>query len=241
MKAKRFLDISSRVEVREAGDGKRYIEGMIPYNSRSEEMWGFVEVIDPSAFRKTLADGAEVYAFWAHNDSEILASRSAGTLTLDNRAEGLHFSIEVRDTAISEDRWAAVARGDVAGVSFGFIAEREEWDSTVTPNLRTLKEVRLLEISPGVAFPAYPGAQSAAALRSLMAEAGVDPRAALVPKPEPAAPASPEPAVAPPSQAPEDRARAEAEERATLRAKQSAELALICAINGITLNEGGPK
>jgi len=180
-KTKRFLDIGAKIETREA-DGKRFIDGMIPYNSRSEEMWGFVEEISPSAFNKTLSDGSEIFAFWAHNTAEILGSRSAGTLTLDNRAEGLHFSVEMRDSAVSEDRWQAIQRGDVAGVSFGFITEREEWDNSVKPALRTLKEVRLLEISPGVAFPAYPGAQSATAIRSLCDESGVDVAAAVAAK-----------------------------------------------------------
>jgi uncharacterized protein len=212
MKAKRFLDISHKIETRETGDGKRYIEGMIPYGSRSEDLGGFVEIIDRSAFRKTLADGADVFAFWAHNDAEVLASRSAGTLTLDNRDEGLYFSIEMRDGAISEDRWQAVQRGDVSGTSFGFMAERDEWDQAQKPVIRTLKEVRLLEISPGVAFPAYSGAQSGAALRSVVAEA----RSMSIP-----APASPEPIPAPPVQAPED------ETRAAVLADAKKELALL--------------
>ncbi|MCX7023056.1 MAG: HK97 family phage prohead protease [Spirochaetes bacterium] len=210
-KAKRYLDLTSKIKTRKNEDGTRYIDGMIPYNSRSEEMWGFVEMIDPSAFRKTLADGAEVFAFWAHNEGEVLASRSAKTLTMDNRDEGLHFAIEMRDTAISEDRWLAIERGDVNGVSFGFITEREEWDNTVKPNIRTLKEVRLLEISPGVAFPAYPGAQSAAAVRSLVAETGINPIEFLKPKPAENRESIPLEVTLAPSEspAPEDRLRAE--------------------------------
>jgi len=218
-KTKRYLDINSKFETRQAQDGRRYIDGMIPYNSLSEEMWGFVERIDPSAFRKTLSDGAEVFAFWCHDDSQVLASRSAGTLSLDNRDEGLHFTIEMRDNAISEDRWQAVQRGDVVGTSFGFITEREEWDLTVEPNVRTLKEVRLLEISPGVPFPAYSGAQSGAAVRSLMAEAGLDPRKSLAPIPaEDRESTSPGTPPAPPQPAPgeSDRAELEARQRDTL-------------------------
>lgn len=226
MKTKRYLDLSSKIETREGGDGKRYIEGVIPYGSRSEDLGGFVEVIDQSAFRKTLADGADVYAFWAHDDKEVLGSRSAGTLTLDSRSDGLHFSIEMRDGAISEDRWQAVQRGDVAGTSFGFQTERDEWDQSQSPTVRTLKEVRLLEISPGVAFPAYPGAQSGAALRSAVAEA----RSMNAPKPEPVAPAAPEPAPAPPVQAPEGRARAD-----ELESMQRDELNLIRAQWGLDI------
>lgn len=223
-KTKRVLDITSKVEARSAPDGKRFIEGLIPYDSRSEIIWDFVEVIAPGAFNKTLADGAEIKAFWAHDDAAILGSRKAGTLKLENRAEGLAFSVELRDTEVAKDYFETVARGDCNGVSFGFIAERTEWDETVAPAVRTLKEVRLLEISPGVAFPAYPGAQSAAAMRSIFAEAPLlkeqrSKPAAL------AAPASPEPAPAPPSPAPEGEARAEAEDEEE-RQRARARLAL---------------
>jgi uncharacterized protein len=220
VKTKRLLDLSSRIETREK-DGKRYIDGLIPYNSRSEDLGGFVEQIDPSAFRKTIADGADIKAFWAHNESEVLGSTRAGTMTLEDRADGLAFSIEVRDTMLSEDRFQAVKRGDVLGTSFGFITERDEWDHKAAPALRTLKEVRLLEISPGVAFPAYPGAQSGAALRSIVVEARS--MYSALPDPSP-----PDPPPAPPAEAPGE------ENRAELVAKQQAELDLIRAVYGLS-------
>lgn len=211
---KRFLDVGTKVETRETG-GKKYITGMIPYNSRSEDLGGFVETIDPAAFRKTMNDGADVFAFWAHNDAEVLGSTRAGTMKLENRDSGLAFEIEVRDTAVSADRYEAVKRGDVLGTSFGFITERDEWSTDRTE--RVLKEVRLLEISPGVAFPAYPGAQSGAALRSIVAETrnmNQQPKTA------------PEPDAAPPEKAPgiDERAAVEA-----MKKRQEDELALIRA------------
>lgn len=168
MKTKRVLDAYSKVETRKDAAGKMFIDGMVPFGSDSEDLGGFIERIDPTAFNKTLADGTNVYAFWAHDDSQVLASRDGGTLTLTPGPEGLHFSAELRSGCA--DKFDAIQRGDVAGVSFGFICQKEEWDTSREPALRTLKEVQLLEISPGVAFPAYPGAQSAAAMRSLEAE-----------------------------------------------------------------------
>jgi len=220
-KAKRLLDISSKIETREK-DGKRYIDGMVPFGSMSEDLGGFTEKIDRTAFNKTLADGAEVYAFWAHNDAEVLGSRSAGTLTLSADDTGLHFSVEMRDNAISEDRWQAVQRGDVVGTSFGFITERDEWDHTAKPAVRTLKEVRLLEISPGVAFPAYQGAQSGAAFRSVVNE--------LRSMKEKPAEAPPAPVAAPPEQAPGTDQRAEVD---ALKYSQEAQIALIKARFGL--------
>jgi uncharacterized protein len=218
----RTLDISTKVETREQ-DGKKYISGIIPYNSRSENLGGFVEMIDRSAFRKTLADGADVFAFWAHNDAEILGSTRAGTMKLEDRDDGLAFAIEVRDTAMGADRYEAIRRGDVLGTSFGFITERDEWDRTEELTVRTLKEVRLLEISPGVAFPAYPGAQSSASLRSVVKEM----RSMNETSSEKVPPA---PVAAPPEKAPGEEQRAEAE---NLRKRQEDELALLRARFGL--------
>ena len=223
-KTKRLYDVYAKAEVRAAEGGKSYIEGMIPYNSRSEEMWGFVEVIAPSAFNKTLGDGANVFAFWAHDERDVLAARRAETLKLESREDGLHFSIEMRDDPQSMGHISAVQRGDVTGVSFGFIVEKETWDNTQEPSLRTLTEVRLLEISPGVAFPAYPGAQSEAAKRSLYDEGAPEFRSKYI---KPAEPLSPTPE---PPEALESRQKAEEEE---LRRKQENELVAIMAAAGL--------
>jgi uncharacterized protein len=209
VKTKRYLDLGTKIETRDAEGGKRIISGLIPYNFRSEDLGGFVEVIEPSAFRKTLNDGAEVFAFWAHDSAEVLGSTRAGTLRLEDRADGLAFEVEVRDTAIGEDRFEAIRRGDVAGVSFGFYTERDEWDHTQKPSLRKLKEVRLLEVSPGVAFPAYTGAQSGASLRSIVEEIRSNPDRAVS---EPVTSPDPDPAPPATEPAPEDRSRAEFEE-----------------------------
>lgn len=218
-KAKRYLDIGRKMEAREAPDGRKFIEGLIPYNSMSEDLGGFREQIDATAFRKTLADGANVYALWSHNDGEVLGSTKAGTLTLENRDEGLAFSLEVRSTAMGDDRFEAVKRGDVIGTSFGFFTERDEWDHLQDPPVRTLKEVRLLEISPGVPFPAYPGAKSGAVFRSVTNER---PTLRILP---------PESIPAPPEKAPEEPRSAD------LEAKQRDELTLITARWGLDLTK----
>ena len=223
-KTKRLFDVYAKAETRAASDGKKYIEGVIPYNSRSEEMWGFVEVLAASAFAKTLADGANVYAFWGHDETDILGATQSRTLTLSNEADGLHFSIELRDTGDMEDYFQTIARGDCNGVSFGFIAEKESWDNTQEPALRTLTEVRLLEVSPGVAFPAYPGAQSEAAKRSLYAEGAPEFRSKYIKPTEPLS------TTTEPPEALESRKKADEEE---LRKRQENELTAILAEAGL--------
>lgn len=241
-KRKRYFDAYTKAEARSTGDGKKYIEGFIPYNSDSEEMWGFVERIAPGAFKRTLNGGADIFAFWAHDDSKILGSRNNNTVAFTDAPDGLRFSIEVRDTEVALDYYETVARGDCNGVSFGFFCEQDEWDHTQEPALRTLKQVRLLEVSPGVAFPAYPGAQSEAARRSLYEEGAPEFRSKFIKQgPDqntPDVPAStPGSADQPPEareQDQEDPAEVEVRIRELMH-KQQAELALLSALYGVRL------
>lgn len=241
-KRKRFYDAYTKTEARSTDDGKKYIEGFIPYNSESEEMWGFVERIAPGAFKRTLNGGADIFAFWAHDDSKILGSRNNNTVTFTDDPDGLRFSIEVRDTEVARDYYETVARGDCNGVSFGFFCEQDEWDHTQEPALRTLKQVRLLEVSPGVAFPAYPGAQSDAARRSLYEEGAPEFRSKFMKTnsdqntPDVSA-STPGSADQPPeAREQEQEDPAEVEERIReLKHKQQAELGLLSALYGISL------
>jgi phage head maturation protease len=53
-KEKRSITFKN-LEIRSAEkEGKKYIEGIIPYDSKSVPMWGVTEIIDRSAFNKTL-------------------------------------------------------------------------------------------------------------------------------------------------------------------------------------------
>ena len=90
------------VTTREAENGKRMIEGMIPYNQRSEYM-GFYEFITPSAFNKTIADGADVRAFQNHDTTRLLGRVKNGSLRLRSDEFGLHIECDLPDTSYGED------------------------------------------------------------------------------------------------------------------------------------------
>jgi HK97 family phage prohead protease len=147
-------------------DGKKYIEGIIPYNSKSVPMWGVTEVIDRSAFNKTLKENKEIRAFWNHDDSKVLGNTKSGTLELDNSGDGLICRCELPDTSYANDLYEIITRGDVKTMSFGF--RPIKWQDSENGKLRTLKEVQLEEVSYGVSFPAYPETNSNTYLRGFM-------------------------------------------------------------------------
>ena len=113
----------------------------------------FTETIRAGAFTASLAnEGIDVLALVDHDPSRLLARRSSGSLRLAEDGRGLAFAIELPDTALARDILALAERGDIGGMSFGFIANRDEWPA---PDRRDLVAVTLLEISVVQAWPAY--------------------------------------------------------------------------------------
>ena len=157
-----FKDIEIRLSENE---GKKYVEGLIPYNSKSVPIWGTTEIIAPTAFNKTLSDKNEVRALYNHDDSKILGNTKSNTLILENTDTGLICKCELPETTYANDLYEIIERGDVKTMSFGFIPIKYEEDEK--GKTRTLKEVQLLEVSFGVTFPAYPETNSLTYMRNI--------------------------------------------------------------------------
>jgi len=157
-----FKDIQVRSSNNE---GKKIVEGIIPYNSKSVPIWGTTEIIGKTAFNKTLKDNSEVRALWNHNDSFILGNTKSETLTLDNTENGLICRCELPNTSYANDLYEIIDRGDCTTMSFGFTPVK--WEEDEKGKLRTLKEVQLHEVSFGVTFPAYPETTSLTYMRGL--------------------------------------------------------------------------
>ncbi len=163
---------TNKVQIRELDDGKRVIEGIIPFNQRSEWM-GFYEYIAPTAFNKTISDGADVRALWNHDDSKLLGRVKNGSLRLTVMDDGLHIECDLPKTSYAEDVYQLIRDNYNTGMSFGFYTVQDEWTQEeidgVPYETCTLIEVRLLEVSFAVSFPAYEGTSSSArSARSLI-------------------------------------------------------------------------
>ncbi|MCX5570611.1 HK97 family phage prohead protease [Kaistia nematophila] len=123
----------------------------------------FKEVLARGAFTKTLQK-ADVRAFFDHDRGRVLGRTTAGTLRLQEDAKGLAVEIDLPDTSDGRDIRTLIERGDISGMSFGFVVLRQEWDESGEIPLRTILEVELREVSI-VSEPAYDG--TSIALRSL--------------------------------------------------------------------------
>lgn len=157
------------LKIRETEDGKRTIEGIIPFNKRSEYM-GFYEYIAPSAFNKTLADGADVRALQNHDTNKLLGRVKNGSLRLRADDFGLHIECDLPDTSYGRDVYNLIQGGYNNGLSFGFTTIQDRWEvqeiNGREEQVCYLLEVRLYEVSFCVTFPAYEDTSSS--VRDLM-------------------------------------------------------------------------
>lgn len=157
------------VEVRAEGDGDAtVIAGRAAvFDSMSENLGGFREIIAPGAFDDT--DMTDVRGLFNHDENFVLGRTVSGTLELTVTERGLEYRIEAPQTQTIRDLVVEpLRRGDVSQSSFGFIVGRgnDEWDEDEEGRLvRTIRKVqRLFDVSP-VTFPAY--AEASAGVRSL--------------------------------------------------------------------------
>lgn len=114
----------------------------------------FEEVISPGAFSKTISENGDIRALFNHDWGQVLGRTKAGTLRLSEDDRGLKFEVDLPNTSVARDLVESLKRGDINQCSFGFIPTIEEWDDSVEPMKRTIKEVDLFEISV-VSIPAY--------------------------------------------------------------------------------------
>jgi HK97 family phage prohead protease len=126
------------------------------FDTPSDDLGGWSEVIDSHAFDSVLSGNPDVRALWNHNADCVLGRTTANTLHLTLDARGLCYIIDPPDTTTARDLLVSMRRKDVTGSSFGFICKRDQWtdnaDGTITRRILEFDE--LLDVSP-VTYPAY--------------------------------------------------------------------------------------
>lgn len=155
-------------EVREAtGDEPPVISGYAAvFNEWSEDLGGFVEKIEPGAFSGAISRD-DVRALVNHDANYVLGRNIAGTLLMEEDEQGLRVVIMPPETTWATDLMTSMRRGDIDQMSFGFGVIDDDWRSENGMTRRTLKELRLYDVSV-VTYPAYP--QTTVAVRSKVNE-----------------------------------------------------------------------
>jgi len=145
------------IEAREASlrDAGKTIAGHAArYDSLSEDLGGFVEIIRPGAFASVLRQ--DVRCLFNHNADLLLGRTRSRTLTLSDDGHGLAFEVQTPETTVGQDLRILMSRGDVTGCSFSFDIGDDRWSMQSGVLLREIFSfARLYDVGP-VVFPAYP-------------------------------------------------------------------------------------
>lgn len=170
---------ASPVEAREI-DGKKVISGYaVVYDSMSQDLGGFQEIVrrgSLDASLKDIQDGKRsITARFQHQGGLTTIGNTAnGTLTLVSDAKGLRYEAIPPNNTIGHDAWVSVRDGYVTGSSFAFRvkANGQSWDYSTKPPTRELTALTLEDVAP-VDGPAYLSATAEArsgAMASMRAE-----------------------------------------------------------------------
>lgn len=164
------------VRVEQTGNGLLFRGYAAVFDSPSEPLMGFDggavrEIIKPTAFDKTLREaaspskrsGRDIKMFLNHNSDVVLGSTRAGTLRLTTDSRGLLAEADLPDSEWGRPVGVATERGDISTMSFGFSPVKT--DPKAPRDQQWLTEVRLFEVSPVTAWPAYPA--TSASVRTL--------------------------------------------------------------------------
>ena len=151
----RYFEIQN-IETRNESDDELTFTGKFVAYGDVYQVWeGATESIAPGAFRNSIHQ--DVRALYNHNDDLVLGRTSAGTFSLEDRADGLWGVIKVnRNDSDAMNAYARVQRGDVSGCSFGFNIKSQEEERKSDGTVHwTITEVDPLYECSICTFPAY--------------------------------------------------------------------------------------
>jgi HK97 family phage prohead protease len=154
------VDAVGQLELRDASGVPRIAGYAAVFNTLSEDLGGFRELIQPGAFTRAVRED-DVRALWNHDPNWVFGRNTSGTLTLREDNKGLAYEVNPPDAQWARDAMTSIRRGDVTGSSFGFTTITDRWVTQDGDNIRTLVEVSLFDVSP-VTYPAYPAASVSA-------------------------------------------------------------------------------
>jgi HK97 family phage prohead protease len=159
-----------QLEIRAASDisldGKKIVGRPIVYNSQSENLGGFVEVIAPKAFNQSL--NGDIRALVEHDTKLIIGRTTSKTLRIAEDSQGIFVEIDPPNTRTASELIESIQRGDISGMSFGFTVNTDgsQWDFNTDPALRTITNANLHEITI-TSLPAYRATNVSVAQRSM--------------------------------------------------------------------------
>ena len=148
---------ASNIEVRADGEKNRIAGYAAVFDSQSEDLGGFREIIKRNAFKAALEEKQPVSARIQHEGGlTTIGTTESGTLRLKEDGHGLYYEIDVPDTSAGRDIMTLVRSGIINKSSFAFTVrpDGEAWDLGGDYPIRQLTNLNLHDVAP-VDGPAY--------------------------------------------------------------------------------------
>ena len=155
----RSFDFEVRAEQNE--EHGHFLSGRpIVFGQRTDLGW-YDELIDQGALDTT--DLKDVRFLVNHNTDMIPLARSRNNtenstmqMSVDADGMGIRVDLDTENNADAKSLYSAVGRGDITGMSFMFIVDKDSWDDIDSdhPTRHVRSIARVLEVS-AVTFPAY--------------------------------------------------------------------------------------
>lgn len=174
MNKREIRNITTDIEVRseEGKEHKTIVGYALKFNTPSENLGGFIEIIDRHALDN--ADLSDVRCLIDHDRQKILGRTTNNTLKLTIDDIGLKYECMPSDTTYSRDLLVNMESGNINQCSFGFILNYDnqdcdswEYDDNADIYKRTIKDIKqIFDVSP-VTFPAYSNTECVVAQRGL--------------------------------------------------------------------------
>lgn len=152
----RWLEIDD--ETRDDSEGLPKLRGYAAVYDQPSEPLPWTEVVKPGAFDRSLARGDDVRALIDHKSDLLIGRRSSKTLRMESDAKGLKVIITPPNNTNGRNIVESVRRGDIDGMSFGFITRTDNWHYVDGEEVRELIDVDLFDVSV-VTWPAYTGSE----------------------------------------------------------------------------------
>lgn len=172
MKMNRFNSEIFNLQVRTVENSKDvFIEGMAyKYDTLgvtyvyTDDMQKIREKISKGAAKRSLENN-DIKCRWLHDSQTLLGRTSAKTFFLEEREDGLFYSLKVPNTQLGRDVLELVTREDVKGASVGFRYPKYEFTKEGNEIIGSVLDMDLVEVS--IVYDPYYDSSSVGATREV--------------------------------------------------------------------------
>jgi uncharacterized protein len=161
------------MEIRAKPDGLNFRGYAAVFDSPSEDLGGFREIIRPGSFRSSIARRKRPMKMFLTHDERIVLAANFRTMRLKEDDHGLLVDADLPDNEWGRPVRDAIVRGDIDSMSFAFnlVQGGERWSEDRSE--RELTDLYAWEVSPVTSWPAY--LETSASVRTLAEMVEVEP------------------------------------------------------------------